>query len=114
MTVKHPDFQTHLALLPTCEWKMLLTMLVGPAPPRHRVKDNGVDIITIVETGVEVQGDVLMVVTNVDGKAVNRGKNTELRKKNQYKENVEQHFGTISQKNPLNFKPHIQSTKNDY
>lgn len=81
MTVKHPDFQTHLALLPTCKRKMFLTMLVGPAPPRHRVKDNGVDIITIVETGVEVQGDVLMVVTNVNGKAANRGKNTELRKK---------------------------------
>lgn len=88
MTVKRPHFQTtHLALFPTCKRKMFLTMLVGPAPPRHRVTDNGVDIITIVETGVEVQRDVLMVVTNVDGKAANRG-NTELRKKNQYKENV--------------------------
>lgn len=88
MTDKHPDFQTHLALIPTCKRKMILTMLVGPAPPRHRVTDNGVDIITMVETGVEVQGDVLMVVTDVDGKAANRGKNTEVRKKNQYKENV--------------------------
>lgn len=81
MTDKHPDFQTHLALLPTCKRKMFLTMLVSPAPPRHRVKDNGVDIITTVKTGVEVQGDVLMVMTNVDGKAANRGKNTGVRKK---------------------------------
>lgn len=109
MTVKYTDFQTHLALLPTCKRKMFLTLLVGPAPPRHRVKDNGVDITTIVETGVEVQGDVLMVVTNVDGKAANTG-DTELRKKSVQRKCLAT-FWYYFTENPLISKPHTQSNK---
>lgn len=44
-------------------------MFVTPATPRHGVEDDGVDITAIVKTGVKVHGDVLRIMTNVDGKA---------------------------------------------
>lgn len=62
--------ETHLAFLPTCKREIHLTVLVTPAPTRHGVEDNCVDITVTVETGVEVHGNVLRVMTNVDGKAV--------------------------------------------
>lgn len=62
--------QTHLAFLPTCKREIHLTMLVTPAPTRHGVEDNCVDITVTVETGVEMHGNVLRIMTNVDGKAV--------------------------------------------
>lgn len=44
-------------------------MLVPPAPPGQRVEDDGVVIAAVVEAGVEVQGQVVGVVTDVDGEA---------------------------------------------
>lgn len=44
-------------------------MLVSPGPPGQRVEDDGVVIAAVVEAGVEVQGQVVGVVTDVDGEA---------------------------------------------
>lgn len=53
-------------LFPTCEGEMSLVLLVPPGPPTQGVKDDGVDNTSVIKTGVEVQGEVVTVVPNVD------------------------------------------------
>lgn len=60
---------THLSLLPARKWEISLVLLVTPAPPGQRVEDNGVDVAAVLKAGVEVQGQVVGVVANVDGEA---------------------------------------------
>lgn len=58
---------------------MFLTQLIAPAPTRQCVEDDGVDVTPVIETGIEVQGDVVGIVTNVDGEAATEAENTEVR-----------------------------------
>lgn len=58
---------------------MSLLQLIAPAPTRQRVEDDGVDVAPVIETGIEVQGDVVGIVTNVDGEAATEAENTEMR-----------------------------------
>ena len=60
--------QTHLGLLPSCKGEGFLTLLVHPLSTRFRVADDDVRITIQVKTGVEVQRDVVLIMTNVDGK----------------------------------------------
>lgn len=70
------DSPPHLGLLPLCKGEDSLAVLVPPAPPGQRVEDDGVVIAAVVEAGVEVQGQVVGVVTDVDGEA---GREAEVR-----------------------------------
>lgn len=60
---------THLSLLPTRKGEISLAVLVSPGPPGQRVEDDGVDIIAVVKAGVEVQGQVVGVMADVDGES---------------------------------------------
>lgn len=51
-------------------------MLVAPGPPGQGVEDDGVLVAAVVEAGVEVQGQVVGVVADVDGEA---GREAEVR-----------------------------------
>lgn len=51
-------------------------MLGTPGPPGERVEDDGLVIAAVVEAGVEVQGQVFRVVSDVDGEA---GREAEVR-----------------------------------
>lgn len=44
-------------------------LLVSPRPPGQRVEDDGVVVVAVVKAGVEVQGQVVGVMTDVDGEA---------------------------------------------
>lgn len=67
----------HLGLLPLCKGEVVLADLVGPGPPGQRVEDDDVVNAALVEAGVEVQGQVVGVVTDVDGEA---GKEAEVQR----------------------------------
>lgn len=63
---QHPH--THLGFLSTRKREVSIAGLISPAPSRAVVTDDGVGIPTTVKTRVEVQSDVLRVMTDVDGK----------------------------------------------
>lgn len=44
-------------------------LLIAPGTPGQRVEDDGVDVAAVIEAGVEVQGQVVRVVADVDGEA---------------------------------------------
>lgn len=74
----YPD--THLAFLPTHEGEVSLTLLVAPASPGQGVADDDVGVAAAVETWVEVQCDVLRVMTDVDGKAATEAGGVEVKR----------------------------------
>lgn len=57
--------QTHLAFFSTGKGQISLSLLITPGPPRQVVADDGVG----VKARVEVHGDVLRIVPDVDSKA---------------------------------------------
>lgn len=48
---------------------MPLTLLVTPGAPTQGVEDDDVAVASVVKAGVEVQGEVLAVMANIDWKA---------------------------------------------
>lgn len=67
---KHPHaLPTHLAFLPSHKGEISLTLLITPITPGQAVEDDGVCVVAVVETGVQVHRDVLRIMTDVDGKA---------------------------------------------
>lgn len=64
---------THLAFLPTREREVSLSFLLTPGTPRQRVAHDGVGVALVVEAGVEVHGDVVGVVADVEGEAARTG-----------------------------------------
>lgn len=56
-------------LLPAREGEMSLALLVPPAAAAQGVADDDVDVAAVLKAGVEVQGEVVTVVPNVDRKA---------------------------------------------
>lgn len=55
--------------LPSCEGEMSLALLVAPGAATQAVEDDDVAITSIVKTGVEVQGQVVTVVAQIDWEA---------------------------------------------
>lgn len=53
-------------VLPPCEGEMSLALLLTPAASTQAVEDDDVAVASVVKTGVEVQGEVLTVVANIE------------------------------------------------